>query len=479
MHMPIQGEQSAFRRFLRRWGLLFSAIALLALLSALDHGLKHAGDGLGFHPNNASCIVTSADFPSFCGALAATDAADRFTAETPRPFDAFELAVRKATGVRPTPLRWRVWLGPRMVWSRWNGTYGLCVHPGLLMRAVCVYDTLKGEPTGSNGLSDWAGFHYAWRDGFLILSPSATYIEAALEGPLVDKKQETSPRELALRWDQNEIRVSPEPRIPIHGTLYIATQTSETPLRLSGRWPDDSLFSLTTHHPEDTLALWRMIHEPLKTMADYNRLSALASSVWKQWRLAPPSEDWKTHVEEFSIALMALDTTETIPIPEWGVMMRTPNVDQILEHPWAPAIATLSPIEYAWEGHTGLLATLLGEKAAICLAQDGDRWLAASRRDRMSELLDIPQPNLDVEADMQLEINWEATGRTAEILLRKAGEHELIPEMNAQEVDTYLGKYARSLARMGRLRISGKANDGRLVFSGTLVSPEEEGNNTP
>jgi len=474
--MAKKGERRAFHRFLRRWGLLLSAIAVLAVLFALDYGLKGVGEGLGFHPQDASRVVASADFPSFCKKLAATDAAARFTAETPRPFDRFELAVRKATGVRPTPLRWRVWLGPRMVWSRWNGTYGMSVHPGILMRVVHLYQALKGSKTSQNGLSHYAAYHYAWRDGYLIFSPSKEYVLAALEAPLVERDEGLPPQELAIRWDQGEILISPEPGIPIHGTLDIAVQTSKTPLLLAGGWPGNSILSLTTHSPDDTVALWRVVHEPLKTMTASDRLSSFASFVWEQWQLEPPSEGWKQHVEEFSVALMALDTTETIPLPEWGVMMRAPKADEIRQHPWAPAVAPLSP---PWEGRPGLIATLLGEKVAICLAQDGDRWLTVSRQDRMSELLAIRSSEPDVEADILLEINWEAAGRTAEILLRMAAEQELIPEMNPQEVDAYLAKYARSVARMGRLRITGKANENRLVLSGILVSPEEEASNTP
>ena len=73
-----------------------------------------------------------------------------------------------------------------------------------------------------------------------------------------------------------------------------------------------------------------------------------------------------------------------------------------------------------------------------------------------------------------LQLNWQAVGRKAEELLRRAGELELIPEMNVQEVDAYVSKYARSVARLGRLQIVGNATEGGLAFTGTLVSPEPE-----
>ena len=116
--MAAKGEKTGFRGAVRRWDALCVVCAFLGLFAVADYRIKRAGEGLGFHPSGAACVVVSQNLPAFCARVAATDAAARFTDETPRPFDAFELAVRKATGIRPTPLRWRVWLGPRFVWAR-------------------------------------------------------------------------------------------------------------------------------------------------------------------------------------------------------------------------------------------------------------------------------------------------------------------------------------------------------------------------
>ena len=172
--MAATGEKARFRRFVRRWGILLGVCLALGVLAALDRHLKRADRPIGFHPADAACVAVSADFPSFCARLAASDAAERFMSETPRPFEAFELAVRKATGVRPTPLRWSVWLGPRLVWSRWNHTQGICVHPGLLLRLAHSLRVPAGRVPTPAAVFFRRQF-YAWRDRSLS-SPAPEFV---------------------------------------------------------------------------------------------------------------------------------------------------------------------------------------------------------------------------------------------------------------------------------------------------------------
>ena len=474
-----KGERTGFRGAARRWGALCAVCALIALFAVADHRVKRAGDGLGFHPSGAGCVVVSQNFPSFCARVAATDAAARFTEETPRPFDAFELAVRKATGIRPTPLRWRVWLGPRFVWAHWEDTHGLCAHPGLLLRGVHALRTVFGARADANGLYTFAGYYYAWRDGFLIVSPDSEYVKQSLDAVLVKMPPEAGSRDLHVQWADGTFWISPEEDLPIAGRLDVILESSTTMLNITEAWPNTALASITTHTHEDALALWKTVANVLETSHLYSEAASVASALWQHWALDPLEPDWDQDVAEFSAALLDVDVSGTLPIPDWGVMFAATAENASSTHPWAPAIAPLSPIEYAWDNRPGLVATLLGERFAVCLARDNDRWLATSREPLMSNLLGAGHAADAVAADAVLEVNWQTVGERAERMLRRLGELELIPEMSAREVDVYLGKYARSFARMGRLRLEARAQETGLAFAGTLVSPEEEGDDRP
>ncbi len=460
----------------RRWGALVGVCLLLALLAAVDYHLKHAGDGAGFHPSGASCVLVSSDFPSFCAELADTDAAARFLSETPRPFEAFELAVRKATGVRPTPLRWAVWMGPRVVGARWHGSQGICAHPGLLLRAVHAWRFAWGARPDNFGVYACAGHFYAWRDGFLLVSSSPEYVNAALDSPQVDAVPEGNDNSLMVRWNGGDIRIHPQPGLPVDGTLNLPFQSTGEPLQLADAWPDDALLTLSTSTPEDALLFWKTAVRPFESNATYARCAHLVASLWQQWALGAPDEGWTGRIGEFSVAVTGVDALATVPVPAWGVRMRPRTQESVqAEHPWLPVLAPLAPIEYAWDGRPGCVATLMGERAAVCLAGDRATWLATSQPALMSELLAIEAREPHADADAMLTIHWKTAGKTAETLLKRAGELELIPEMNDQEADAYLGKYARSVAHLGRLRIIGRARDGVIAFEGTLVAPAEEG----
>ncbi|HOF40129.1 MAG TPA: hypothetical protein PLD73_08645, partial [Candidatus Hydrogenedentes bacterium] len=354
---------------------------LLALLAAVDCRLKHTNASIaGFHPAGASCVLFSSDFPSFCAKLAGTDAATRFLSETPRPFEAFELAVRKTTGVRPTPLRWAAWLGPRFVWARWGGTHGLCAHPGLLLRVVHFCRTLWGARPDKAGVYACAGHFYAWRDGFLILSSSPQYVQAALDAPPAGHVPIANDSSLWLVWEGGGLRIHPEADLPVEGSLNIAFQAADAPTQPAASWPSSALLTMSAPTPGDALKVWNAAIRPVKTSPVYTRIASLADSLWMQWSLGELAADWAGEVGEFSVALTDVDTTETIPVPVCGVRMRAGSQEALQsEHPWLPVVAPLAPIEYAWAGRQGHIATVLGERAAVCLASDGPFWLATSQ----------------------------------------------------------------------------------------------------
>ncbi|MGI6461252.1 MAG: hypothetical protein ACOX5J_14390 [Candidatus Hydrogenedentales bacterium] len=474
-------ETPQFRRAARSWGALLAVCLLLTLLAAVDCRLKHSQASInGFHPSDASCVLFSSDFPSFCAKLAGTDAAARFLSETPRPFEAFELSVRKATGIRPTPLRWAAWLGPRFVWARWDGTHGLCVHPGLLLRVVHFWRTLWGARPDEAGLHACSGYYYAWRDGFLLLSSSSRYVRAALDAAPAGHVPTANDNGLRLVWEGGDLRVRPEADLPVEGSLNIAFQAVDVPALQKDPWPGTALLTLSTPTPGDALQIWDTALRPFKTSPVYARIAPLADSLWTQWSFGELAEDWADPIGEFSVALTDVDTTETFPVPVWGVRMRARSQEALqTEHPWLPVLAPLAPIDYAWAGRQGHIATVLGERAAASLASDGPFWLATSQSALMNELLALDARGQQSGAGVMFTLNWKTAGQIAETLIRKAGELELIPEMNDQEANAYLGKYARAFGRLGRLRIAGAPRGESLAFEGSLVSPEEEGDSWP
>jgi len=148
----------------RRSNLLRGALGVLLLLVVVvslvvDDRLKQwPGDGLSL---SDGIRVETRDWPGFWAGILKTEAGSAVSKALSREIAALERDVRFATGIRPTPLRWSLWLGNRAVFSNRGAQSVLCVRPGLLLR-VC--HALGLGPT------DDAEKHaeFAWQEGYLL-----------------------------------------------------------------------------------------------------------------------------------------------------------------------------------------------------------------------------------------------------------------------------------------------------------------------
>ena len=344
----------------------------------------------------------SPDFPSFCAKVADTDAA-ALPHRDPRPFEAFELAVRKATGVRPTPLRWDVWMGPRFVWSRWNGTQGMCAHPGLLLRAVHAWRSLWGARPDAEGVYACAGQYYAWRDGFLLVSPSPEYVKAALDSPLVDQLHEGNDTSLLVQWNDGDLRVH-RTGLPVEGTLNQALQSRANPRG----WQTPAHDALLTwaRPRRDALRLETAVR-PFET----NATDPLHSSVRVAGNVMGAGKPAATGRIGFLRRRDRRGHNRRRPRACMGVRMR-PRWEAMRRRAAAPL-----RVDYAWEGRPGCVATLM-ESARPSVLQA----MARSARNEPAspdELLtsEIRRPVPPMRAHHQLEVR-----RKTRDTLKKAGE---------------------------------------------------------
>ena len=120
---------------LRRWRTLIVAALPILLLAGLDAWLKATPDP-GYCPEGALLAAAADDFPSFYAALGACDSSEAASSEVRAQISEMSRRIRIETGIRPTPLRWRVWLGNKFLAAYSDDGMGFCVHPGLLLRIV-------------------------------------------------------------------------------------------------------------------------------------------------------------------------------------------------------------------------------------------------------------------------------------------------------------------------------------------------------
>lgn len=141
----------------RRWNRpLKVGAVLLLLLGLLAAWLEDARMKRWPTPGYAllgEALLATGDWPGCWQELVATPAGKGVSKALSRQIHGLERDVRLASGVRPTPTRWSLWLGNRIVVSIDGDRWLACVRPGLLYRGYrAALSTLGILPPPVDGL---------------------------------------------------------------------------------------------------------------------------------------------------------------------------------------------------------------------------------------------------------------------------------------------------------------------------------------
>lgn len=110
--------------------------------------------------------------------------------------------------------------------------------------------------------------------------------------------------------------------------------------------------------------------------------AALPGVRWPDWH-APDVDGWT----DCGAALVAVDTRDLVAWPVFAAA----GLHADTAHPFAPMIDALPQIPHRWGAAEGVVAPVLGEAVALCAAQPGARWHAATREAALHAVLAAPK----------------------------------------------------------------------------------------
>ncbi|MCX5757602.1 MAG: hypothetical protein NTU83_03670 [Candidatus Hydrogenedentes bacterium] len=453
----------------RRWGPLLGALACLAILGVVDTALKLA-PVTGYCPDAVQWVLSTEDAGTFCSSFAGT----RVGREAAKAFGEFlghfQRDVRFSVGIRPTILRWRVWMGNYLVIaSTPNGT-GASVRPGVLLwTAERIRRLLKSAPE-SGGVSSYGSWYYGWHRGFLVFSVSKDYVEAALNGQSV---RHSGARDAilfrSLGADGLSVAVRGASGIPISGSVRSNVQHGSTPLTLPESWPNSPILSVSVRKPAELAGL-AQVARPWLAGPRAQLLAAYLETIWRRWEMPDLGEGWDAGISETSLALTDVDMESVVPVPVLSCIMR--GGDSVRgKHP-LEAIADNSPSYPAeWNGEPGLRIPWLGEGLTLCLGRSGRDWLATSREPAMAQLAAERREGPDVDADVTLRLDWTKAGRVLSQVMPRLADWGLLPEMNQRDAEHRFGPLFDFLSKLGKASVNGHRERDQLVFDGFLSKP--------
>ena len=388
----------------RRIRYLRGALALLVLALVLaaylvDRHLK-AWPGTGFTLTD-SLNAGSSNLPALWEHLLQTDAGAGVSKALSREIADLERDVRIATGIRPTPARWSLWLGERMVYSQRDTYKLLCLRPGVLLRAALA---LGVAPKGNDALP----IDYAWHEGYLLVSLGQR--ETAPLAPATEVP--------AAAFDAPDLYVRlPEPGGAISMHLLAV---EDLPVILSGpslegpapsaaarmSLPDDADKALVDVFVDSR---GRGVLKALRRAAEhFNLLPAVdfsleppvpapltASLPWERIAL----EHWTLFdvQPDHGKAILHLGHSLCLKDQAWG------------RHPYEidAVYPPISRIPYEWDTVPGFLLPILGRDYTFGCANQGAWAHMANPPEYLPELLVQSGAHTDVPPAFRIRVNWD------------------------------------------------------------------------
>ncbi len=458
------------RRLARGWYALLLAALLYVAATAADRHLKRAPHA-GYLPPRMELTAYAPDLSHFWRQVQGLQTARVVSDALPRQVHHLELAVRKATGVRPTPARCRVWLGEQVLAGLRGGEWAVCFKPGLLMRGADALMRLVGAAAPEGAAYRYGGLYYAWRDEFLIAASVPELVAEALAAP------EPAPRHDGVLQDAVRFAWRDGPRgwavlraatgLPVEGALAIKMPRRGGELRLAGVFGEEALVSVGAQHPGDIRRIAEALAAGRLETPARREAIAFCRRVWRAWALPSAPEQWDAALEECAVACTRVSMAGAAPVPELAAAFRTgAGADR---HPLAWLTDGMHHFPYVWGERAGLIAPLWQGQLAACLTGEAPYWYAASREPAMDALLANLAREPAMRADLLLRARWEPVGLAAARLLQHAGALELVPGMGPRDVQDTLLPFTAALGQLGALELRARFTAEEVEFSGVLT----------
>ena len=477
-------------RFVKRWGPIFGVVVLLGLLLMLDGRLKYSPH-FGYCPTESSWTVRSPHLVQWWRSFEGTDVAGVVHKDLSEYVPARALSFRQATGIRPTSVRVKAWLGHQILLGGQAGRWGVCVRPGVLLHAgLWLHRSFSGGVAeggipefylGETGSGGPTSIYYGWRDGFLIMSPWRSYVRGALDtdegiaesGSMLDS-------ELTLSWlgpPSGTVSLRAEDGLPCRGRVAMALATENSIATIPVGLADASLLFFAGIDGEVLKGLWERYLPRVVGSEVEERAAAMLDFALARWGVGGSTEEWAALFKEGMFALVDVEVSERLPVPEVAFLLPAVKSDSsvevsvfdVLEHPLWVFLFDGATIPYAWNNTEGAIMPLLGEKLSVCLAREGGYWLAASQEPVMSMVLYHLDSGVAVRGGSSVGVNWAKVATLGDGIGRR-WDWSAWGDNEGGGVDGYSWRaFVRTVERLGTLRLRAHVDQGDTLLEGFVA----------
>lgn len=425
---------------------LLAGLGLLVILVSglvADEVMKRAPHP-GYGHAEAAWRFTCRDFPRFWQSVESSSPFLAFTKEWPSPFRELEVAVRRATGVRPTYARWRLWMGHELtVIGDIHHAPVFCVRPGLLLRvAHAIRPVFHIRRDGD--LYRLNTVWYAWKEGYLFFSTDRNGVAALLSAPLSSPPDAMGKNEARLDWleePRTSAMLKADDAWRVTGTVDAPLTRHEQGMNIHEVWNSLPMLVISAQDMPQALALiapWKPAMEswPSWTGAE-QLLSRIQAAMGPAYGAPGPC----------SIAVLDIERTAPSPTPQWAALSARPQIPSAssLESPLAePSPVTVPVLDGTWN--------LTAEPPAM-LDHVASAIHAGSR----------------VDADLLVSLEWSKLAADIEEALTVEKDSGAFASTQKEELERYWIPMVRGLGALGRLHLDAKGDGTVASFEGFLA----------
>lgn len=459
-------------RRLRPW-LALTGLAAAALLAVgMDVWLVNAGPQVAFRPADAQWTVEAANVGEAWRRLAQSQAYRHWREAAGDPVLPLQRSLGQGLGLRPTPLRTRVYLGKHISVSGGAEGIGFSCRPGIVLRALSAAHALS-TPEQPGGLYVLYGWTYAWREGQLIASRAPGYVRAALAAPPCKREPGLAQEEMALRWHtdpKGACRVRFEDGFPITGWFDAVLEAPEQPLGTLGGWPEPPILTASA----SSLAGLETLGRTFAAAAGFSAAVDYIESQWQgvrvrwQWQPLPPG--WDASIRQATAALHPFDAEAVAPLPQASLTL-VPQTPPAGPHPLAPAVAAMDPIAMHWAHGPGLLVPIMGEPLGLCLGRTGVLWLTTTRERLIRQMAAGLSLRGEIRGSAAFHLNWAAAAEAGMLAATQAQSWGLLAQSDGLSPAPWK-RHMEAVRGLGFCRLTVLPGKGVSRFEGVLAASE-------